>query len=174
LADVLVSCRVSDWKGKSDRRTIVDILPIPKQAPAPAPAPADDRDAALLDPIFERKEPERPKHNEEKKKPDLLVIQLMSLTDEQRRSFARAKRVRDIDAFMTAIERQGLDVLAERPGDMLELVQYWIDHKQFGTLTAMTEAAVAAKLNEPISTAPTIPILPLPRPAKARNVLRQR
>jgi hypothetical protein len=32
---------------------------------------------------------------------------------------------------------------------MLELVQYWIDHKQFGTLTAMTEAAVAAKLNEP-------------------------
>jgi hypothetical protein len=149
-ASVLVSCRVSDWKGKSDRRTILDILPVPKPAPAPAPAPADDRDAALLDPIFDRKEPEQPKRSkEEKKKPDLLVIQLVALTDEQRRSFAQANGVADIDAFMEAIERQGIDVLAERPGDMLELVQYWIDHKQFGTLTAMTEAAVAAKLNEP-------------------------
>jgi hypothetical protein len=110
-ASVLVSCRVSDWKGKSDRLTILDILPVPKPAPAPAPAPADDRDAALLDPIFDRKEPEQPKRGkEEKKKPDLLVIQLVTLTDEQRRSFAQANGVVDIDAFMEAIERQGLDV----------------------------------------------------------------
>jgi hypothetical protein len=149
-ASILVSSRVSDWKGKSDRRTILDILPVPRPAPAPAAAPAGDRDAALLDPIFERKEPEQPKRGKEgKQKPELLVIRLVPLTDEQRRNFAQANGIRDLDAFMDAIERQGLDVLAERPGDMLELVRYWIDHKQFGTLTAMTEAAVAAKLNEP-------------------------
>jgi hypothetical protein len=149
-ASILVSSRVSDWKGKSDRRTILDILPVPRPAPAPAAAPPGDRDAALLDPIFERKEPEQPKRGkEETEKPELLVIRLVPLTDEQRRTFAQANGIRDLDAFMDAIERQGLDVLAERPGDMLELVRYWIDHKQFGTLTAMTEAAVAAKLNEP-------------------------
>ncbi len=73
-ASVLVSCRVSDWKGKSDRRAILDILPVPKPAPAPAPAPTDDHDAAPLDPIFEHREPEQAKRKEEKKKPDLLVV----------------------------------------------------------------------------------------------------
>jgi hypothetical protein len=147
-ASVLVSCRVSDWKNKSDRRTILDILPVPKTAPGPAPP--SDPDAALLDPIFERNEPKHPKRGKDvEKKPDMLVVQLVPLTEDQRRTFAQAAGIRDVDAFLGAIERQGLDTLAERPGDMLELVQYWIDHKKFGTLTAMTEAAVAAKLNEP-------------------------
>jgi hypothetical protein len=165
-ASVLISCRVSDWKGKSDRQTILDILPIPKPAPAAAPAPAVDRDAALLDPILERKGPEKAKGEEANKKPDLLVLQLVPLTDEQRRVFAREKGIRDVDAFMNAIERQGLDVLAERPGDMLELVQYWISHKRFGTLTAMTEAAVGIKLREPDKYRPDNSDLPL---AKARE-----
>jgi hypothetical protein len=147
-ASVLVSSRVSDWKGRSDRQTILDILPIPKPAPAATPPLAGNRDAALLDPIFERKETEQAKHEEERK-PGLLVVQLVPLTDEQRRVLAQAKGIRDVDAFMDAIERQGLDVLAERPGDILDLVQYWISHNQFGTLTAMTEAAVTTKLNEP-------------------------
>jgi hypothetical protein len=172
-ASILVSCRVSDWKGKSDRQTVLDVLPIPKSAPPPAPAPAGDRDAALLDPIFERREPKQPKRKQEKKEPDLLVIQLVPLTDEQRRAFAQANGIRNVDAFMAAIERQGLDVLAERPGDMLELVQYWIDHGQFGTLTAMTAAAVNAKLNEPDKYRPTTPIFLLQRHARVRNASRR-
>lgn len=150
-ASILVSCRVSDWKGKSDRQTILDILPVPPPPPAPAPPPAVDSDAALLDPIFEREAPDKPEDTDRNKEQpdDLLVIRLVPLTDEQRRAFAQAKGVRDIDAFMGAIDQQGLDVLAERPGDMLDLVQYWADHKRFGTLTTMTEAAVVAKLHEP-------------------------
>jgi hypothetical protein len=58
-ASILVSSRVSDWKGKSDHRAILDIVPVPRPAPAPAAASAGDRDAALLDPIFERKETEQ-------------------------------------------------------------------------------------------------------------------
>ncbi|MDD1531001.1 hypothetical protein C7U92_28255 [Bradyrhizobium sp. WBOS7] len=167
-ASILVSCRVSDWKGKSDRQTILDILPVPPPPPAPAPPPAVDPDAALLDPIFEREEPEKPKRTEkgEKKKPDdLLVIRLVPLTDEQRKAFALAKGVRDVDAFMAAIDRQGLDVLAERPGDMLDLIQYWADHNKFGTLTTMTEAAIEAKLREPDRYRPDNTDL---APAKAR------
>lgn len=167
-ASILVSCRVSDWKGKSDRQTILDILPVPSSPPAPAPPPAADPDAALLDPIFERDEPEKPKDNDkiEKKLDDLLVIRLVPLTDEQRRAFALAKGVRDIDAFMAAIDQQGLDVLAERPGDMLDLTQYWADHKKFGTLTTMTETAVLAKLREPDRYRPDNTDL---APAKARE-----
>jgi hypothetical protein len=167
-ASIIVSCRVSDWKGKSDRQTILDILPVPLPPPAPAPPPVADPDAALLDPIFERDAPEKPKGTDKNKKrpDDLLVIRLVPLTDEQRRAFAQAKGVRDLDAFMAAIDQQGLDVLAERPGDMQDLIQYWADHKKFGTLTTMTEAAVAAKLREPDRYRPDNTDL---APAKARE-----
>jgi hypothetical protein len=124
-ASVLISCRASDWKGKSDRRTILDILPVPPPAPSPAPGPVDDRDAALLDPIFEQKD-EQPKKKEEKKKPDLLVVRLVPLSDEQRRTFAHANGISDLDKFMDAIERQSLDALAERPGDMLARISHTI------------------------------------------------
>jgi hypothetical protein len=110
-ANVLVSCRASDWKGNPDLQTILDILPIPRAAPAPAMGLAEDRDTALLDPIFERSEPKQRKPKEEKKAPEVLVVRLVPLTDEQRRAFARAKEMGDADAFMKAIERQGLDVL---------------------------------------------------------------
>lgn len=165
-ATVLISCRVSDWKGKSDRRTILDILPVPPPPPLPVPGPVDDRDAALLDPIFEHKSEQSKKEEQKKKKPDLLVIRLVPLSDEQRRIFAQANGIRDLDKFMEAIERQGLDALAERPGDMLELIQYWLEHNQFGTLTAMTEAAVNAKLSEPDKYRPDNAALSL---AKARE-----
>lgn len=167
-ANILVSCRFSDWKGKSDRQTILDVLPVPPPPPPPAPPPAADPDAALLDPIFEQDAPEKSEDTEktDKKPEDLLVIRLVPLTDEQRRAFALAKGVRDIDVFMAAIEQQGLDVLAERPGDMLDLIQYWTDHKEFGTLTTMTEAAVVAKLCEPDRYRPDNTDL---APAKARE-----
>ena len=108
-ANILVSCRVSDWKGKADRQTIREVLPLPNLPPA-APVPTSDPDAELLDAIFERKEAEQPKKKEddENKKPD-VVVRLVPLTDDQRRSFALAKGVRDIEAFMEAVERQGLD-----------------------------------------------------------------
>ena len=69
---------------------------------------------------------------------------------------------------------KALDVLAERPGDMLELVQYWIDHKQFGTLTEMTEFwQLQAKLNEPDKYRPdNTDLAPAEATRKARNALR--
>ena len=144
---ILVSCRVSDWRGKSDRQTLLEILPVSK--PPPQPPVVIHPDAALLDPIFERKPSENPTPADKSpKKPDLLVVQLVPLTNDQRRAIAGASGITDADTFLRAIERQGLDVLAERPGDILELAQYWIDQKTFGTLTAMTEAAVTTKLRE--------------------------
>src|ERR1700730_3118987 len=145
-AHILVSCRVSDWRGNSDRATILDILPVGK--PEPLPAPPTDPDAALLDPIFAREERAQ-REKDDEPRPPLLVVQLVPLTDDQRRILAHASGITDVDAFLAAIGQQGLDVLAERPGDLLELAQYWSDHKRFGSLGRMTEASIAAKLREP-------------------------
>jgi hypothetical protein len=143
-----VSCRASDWKGTSDRATVLDKLPVSKVAPVP-PQPID-ADAALLDPIFSEKNSSKPDEEATDKPdlPDLLVVQLMPLTGDQRRALAVASGVTDPDTFLQAIELQGLDVLAERPGDIIELAQYWGERHQFGTLSQMTSDAILAKLKE--------------------------
>ncbi|MDP3589238.1 MAG: hypothetical protein Q8R54_01705, partial [Methylobacter sp.] len=48
----------------------------------------------------------------------------------------------------SAIWQQGLENLAERPGDLLELADYWKSHQKFGSLSEMTEHAVNQKLTE--------------------------
>jgi hypothetical protein len=162
---VLVSCRASDWKGNSDRSTILDILPIPKKTPIAVPP--EDPDAALLDPIFDRDKREAarnaPEENKKEDKPDVLVVQLVPLSDDQRRLLAQACGITDIDAFIAAIELQGLDVLSERPGDVIDLAQYWSRKGKFGTLSSMTEHTVITKLNEPDKYRPDNSALPFVR-----------
>jgi hypothetical protein len=60
-ARVLVSCRVSDWRGRPDRSAFLSILPIDSE-PQPAAQPAEP-DAALLDPIFQERGAPEEKRN---------------------------------------------------------------------------------------------------------------
>jgi hypothetical protein len=56
--------------------------------------------------------------------------------------------VTDVDSFVQAIARQGLDSLTERPGDLLDLAAYWNSHGRFGTFAQMLEHGIARKLGE--------------------------
>ncbi len=147
-ARVHLSCRVSDWKGREDRRAIEELLPAWEQPPPPAP---EDPDAALLDPIFKSRgtSPRTTLEDEpERKKGELLVVQLVPLSTEQRRALAKAAGIDRPSEFAEAIERMGLDALAERPGDLLDLVGYWKTNGRFGSLAEMTEHGIARKLAE--------------------------
>jgi len=165
-ARILISCRASDWKTTSDPATILELLPIPKSPPAPIPP--GDPDAFLLDPIFERNR--QPKAEDAEggnvKEPPLFVVQLAQLSDEQRRLLAVAAGVDDANAFNVAINRQGLDALAARPGDVLELAKFWTDHHHFGTLATMSEESVRFKLVETDRYRPDNSVLPY---SKARE-----
>jgi len=147
-AHILVSCRVSDWQGEPDRTTILSFLPLPKAAP-PA-AQGDDPDAALLDPIFAHEEQQgvSPEKDKTETVPELTVVRLVPLSEDQRRMLAQAEELPDVDTFLKAVELHGLDALAERPGDVLELVRYWKTHGGFGSLLQMTEETVKVKLAE--------------------------
>jgi len=139
-----ISCRISDWRGRPDRDAVTQYLPVPPPAPPPEPEP----DVALLSPIFEKKE-KQPENADTGDKPDeLIVVQLVPLDAEQRRDLARAAEINDTDAFMAAIGQHGLEMFAERPGDILDLIDYWRTHRRFGSLAQMTEHAVALKLIE--------------------------
>jgi hypothetical protein len=143
-ARLYISCRVSDWRGAPDRDAIIRNLPVPLPAPPAPPEP----ETALLSPIFERKEEQTDKPTTADDMDELLVVQLISLDADQRRILARAAKINDVDAFIAAIDQRGLEALAQRPGDLLDLINYWRTYGRFGSLTEMTEFAIAQKLAE--------------------------
>ena len=152
-AHVYLSCRVSDWKTREDRATFQRLLPAPElPKPSLSEDSLEDKDAALLNPLFPPQEDTRPAAApEEGPKADseeLLIVQLLSLDREQRRKLAEARGVPDPDIFLDEIERNGLDKLAERPGDMLDLTAYWKEHRRFGSRAGMVKYGIARKLEE--------------------------
>lgn len=145
-ARIYISCRVTDWKGFEDRETIIQWLPAWDAAKT---SPAGGDESALLDPIFNRKQKSTRLPDAADKKPnELLVIQLVPLSTEQYRVLAKEQRVPTLDAFIAGIARNGLEAFAERPGDLLDLADYWKTHKQFGTFADMVEHGITRKLRE--------------------------
>ncbi len=152
-AHVFVSCRVTDWKGPDDRATYMRYLPAWKQPITPPEINPDDY-SALLDPIFKQKSPRpfaKPDEDEDAdddKLNDLTVVQLVPLSPDQYRSLATATGVTNVDQFVDAIMKQGLEAFTERPGDLLDLADYWKSHGKFGSFAQMLENSIARKLTE--------------------------
>jgi hypothetical protein len=142
---IFISCRVTDWKNLEDRQLISRWLPAWEPPTPTAPRGAN---AALLDPIFNRAESSTRQDAGDPKVSELLVVQLASLSQEQCRALAIAAGVVEADAFVSAIERAGLDSFTERPGDMLDLAGYWRDHQRFGSFAEMVENGITRKLAE--------------------------
>ena len=148
-AHVYVSCRVTDWRGAEDRTIFSRYLPAWTQ-PVVAPVAKPDDYSALLDPIFKDKRSPRDDQaaKEEKLLNELLVVQLVPLSPEQYQKLASERGVPDVDAFVAAIERHGLEASTERPLDLLDLADYWRAHKKFDTSAKMLEHGIAGKLAE--------------------------
>jgi hypothetical protein len=126
-ARILISCRVSDWKGNDDRGFIERLLPAwerPKEPQSGA--------NALLDPIFKQRQTSRtrPSTEPERKPNELLVVQLLPLDLDQCRTLAVHLGVRNADEFIIGIRQNGLEAFAERPGDVIDLADYWKTYGQ--------------------------------------------
>jgi hypothetical protein len=144
---VYISCRVSDWKGPDDRSAIARWLPAWDPA---KPAPTDiGNSSALLDVIFSEKNEQHAVGRSIDEKPhELLVVQLAPLHSDQYRKLAQSAGVTDIDAFVQSIAKKGLEAFTERPGDVLELADYWANRGGFGSFADMVEHGVTRKLRE--------------------------
>lgn len=147
-ARIYVSCRVSDWRGQHDRDSIERLLPAWKK---PNRMAEEDPETALLEPIFPTSSVNRypaSSIQSEPKPEELLIVQLAPLSYEQRRLLAMETGIEHAETFTEQIERLGLDALAQRPGDLLDLAEYWKTHGRFASLSEMTEYGVAYKLSE--------------------------
>jgi hypothetical protein len=161
-ARIFISCRVSDWNG-TDRDFIERLLPSFER-----PKDAKEETDPLLDPFF--KEDERP-HSRVWEEParkinDLIVIQLVRLSLDQCKTLASQLRIQDVEAFVKGIERNGLEAFPERPGDVIDLAEYWRDFGEFGPFAEMVEHGVQHKLKEPDKYRPDNAVL---SPEKARE-----
>ncbi|MBR0960405.1 hypothetical protein [Bradyrhizobium japonicum] len=148
-AHVYVSCRVTDWRGAEDRATFLRYLAAWKK-PETKPSSTSDY-SGLLAPLFEKAD--RPQRSvpdtESANLDDLTVVQLSPLSTEQYGDLAKAAGVQDVRAFTEAIAKQGLAALTERPGDLVDLADYWNTHGKFGAFEKMLEHSIFRKLSEP-------------------------
>lgn len=143
-AHVLLSCRGNVWEGASDRELIERTLPIRILR-------ASDGDAADADTeLFRKRESAaaRQKAKEENPPQTLELVALGRITSAQRIAMLTALEVTDTEAFETALYENGLDPLAQRPGDLLMLVAYWKQKEGFGSFTEMMEFGIAHRLKE--------------------------
>jgi hypothetical protein len=142
-AHILISCRVTDWKGKEDFALVERILPSWEQ-----PKEETENADPLLDPIFNKQEDKTTRKEKALKPNELQVVQIVPLSDDQCRTFVTAQDVSDVSSFMDGVTRSGLDAFTERPGDILDLAEYWKTYGRFGNSSEMVEHGIARKLEE--------------------------
>ncbi len=147
-ARIYISCRVTDWKSPEDRISVERLLPAWERADVLS----NDRKAnPLLDPIFDKKNKtakKLKKSDGNKKWHELQLVQLVPLQNDQYRILAAAAGVEDVDQFAKGIFQSGLDAFTERPGDVLDLAEYWNTYAKFGAFSEMLDHSVIRKLNE--------------------------
>lgn len=142
-AKVFLSCRVSNWRATADLALFKTHLPIPRTRSAKGDvrseigAPDDNNKAVLTDPSVE--------HD---RKEGHQVFQLAPLNDDQINKFAEFKKVEDPREFIQAIDRADAQIFAERPQDLLDLIEYWRSHGKLGQHFTMLEFNIQKKLIE--------------------------
>jgi hypothetical protein len=125
-AKVVITCRVSEWRGKADlyelqRRFMIPSVQVEKKRSYPG-----TEDPAPL----------------------LRIVQLAPLDRERVSLLASHRGVKDIEAFIKAIDSSDLWNFAGRPKDVENLITYWQENRSFGSISQMVEYDVKCKLQD--------------------------
>lgn len=123
---IFISCRVSDWMGKGDEEIIKSFLPVPIPNDPLTENETPDPETELLSPIFEnRRNTDSKKDNEEKPEEDVIVVRLAPLDAEQQKKLAYESGIKNVSDFHDSVWQHGLENYADRPGDLIDLAEYW-------------------------------------------------
>ena len=145
-AHIYLSCRASDWRGNEDLEVLNSVFP-PVRTEVPVESLVTS-DTGLLAPVLAPRkfldDWEKPADPE----PQPLIVRFVPLELQQCRALADAAGVEDLDAFMDAIERHGLEGFSERPGDLLDLAAYWRTRRRFASVSVMIDQSIHLKLLE--------------------------
>ncbi len=81
-------------------------------------------------------------------KPVFKIIALDDLTPDQISVFAKARGVKDSQAFLDAVERVDAWSFTSRPQDLEELTEFWIDKGRIGTRLEIMRNSIERRLAE--------------------------
>jgi hypothetical protein len=140
---IFLSCRVSEWRANGDQGIFNDHFPLMAS------------DGIKREENTEESEAERAfdegvqgTGKTVRIKDDQIVFQLAPLDAEQIRIFAVKKGINNPDDFMNAIDRADAGIFAERPQDLIDLIDYWNSKGRFGRHAEMMEYSIGEKLKE--------------------------
>jgi len=134
---VFVTCRVSDWRPTIDLQLFQKHLPLPQ--------PNNSKKGNESKEGIQVNRDDKPEKENEKEN---IIFKLLPLNDHQIKHFAKEKGIKNIKAFMEAIERENATMFAERPQDLLDLIEYWNSKDCFGRHAEMVEFNIRQKLKE--------------------------
>ncbi|MEG3147817.1 hypothetical protein U1839_24465 [Sphingomonas sp. RT2P30] len=132
-ARIFITSREDAWRALPDQTLIEQHLPYGE----PSPAEADDDSSRDSDPT-------------------LKLFRLAGLSEDEIGLFAGHYGVSDVAAFIDAVKRANLLVLAERPFDLKALIRVWIADHKLGSRFEVLQRMIALQL-APLS-ATTAPI----------------
>ena len=171
-ARIVISSRVTEWRGGTDEALVNQHLPPPRGldgetveigSPELQTAGASPKTASG-----------RRKQNDDDddtdKTPPVLVAMIAPLSRDQVGKLAMA-RTSDPEAFLAAIDTRDAWDFARRPLDGEDLLAYWVEHGDLGALSELQEFSIGRKLAEPnVRRAQDDPLAPGRARAGAENL----
>jgi hypothetical protein len=133
---IYITCRVSDWRPTIDLQLFQKLLPIPQNNLKKG----NESEKGIQ--VESDYEPRKDNDKEDS------IFQLLPLNNHQIALLAKEKGIKNIKAFMEAIERENAMMFAERPQDLLDLIEYWNSKGCFGRHADMVEFNIQQKLKE--------------------------
>ncbi len=124
-ATILFSSRIREWQPHGDRSEVLSRFPQPSRS-------SDARESLGA----QKDEP-------------IIVVQIAPLDKERVGRYVRARGISNPQAFIDALDGQHLWEFTRRPADVVDLLDYWQGHGQFGSLTEMMEYSITSKLRPP-------------------------
>jgi len=144
-ARIFLTSRVGEWRMGSDLRLIDEMLPY--QHPSTTILDKNPSDEAQgIDDLFTGSETVETRSGNQGFGPEVLA--LSPLSTNQIRRFAVATGVEEADEFISEILRNDAKMFASCPLDLIDLVEFWNDHKRIGSRLELLRASTTKKLSE--------------------------
>lgn len=142
-ARFVISSRISEWRPETDLAGVLqrlgtdpEIIKTEKPEIGGTPfSPSSQKNSVV-------------KQGEESEAKEILVVTLLSLTPSQVERYSSEKGVKNLQAFIAALEENNAWAFAGRPLDVDLLHAYWNDKGHLGNLTDLSEYMIAKLLEE--------------------------
>lgn len=142
-ARFVISSRISEWRPETDLAGVLqrlgtdpEIIKTKKPEIGGTPlSPSSQKNSVV-------------EHGEESEAKEILVVTLLPLTPSQVERYSRERGVKNLQAFIAALEENNAWAFAGRPLDVDLLHAYWNDKGHLGNLSDLSEYMIAKLLEE--------------------------